>query len=72
MAIGRDIAVTCFDRTEFIDLFRPAITVIEQPLDQMGQAAADLMLGRITRERAGPPERIQLNTRMLPADPVTR
>ncbi len=72
LAIGRDIAVTCFDRTEFIDLFRPAITVIEQPLDQMGQAAADLMLGRITRERAGPPERIQLNTRMLPADPVTR
>ena len=45
--IPDDIAFASFDETTWASLVDPAITVIEQPTDEIGQTATELLLNRI-------------------------
>jgi len=45
--IPADIAFASFDETTWASLVDPAITVIEQPTDEIGQTATELLLNRI-------------------------
>ena len=45
--IAEDVSVIGFDDIIFSKLVRPKLTVISQPMDEIGRAAADLVLARI-------------------------
>ena len=45
--IPHDLSVIAFDRMEWLDFLSPPITSIAQPVDEMGRAAAELMIERI-------------------------
>jgi LacI family transcriptional regulator len=45
--VPHDLAVVAFDDFEWADLFHPRLTVIAQPIQAMGEQAADLMLSRM-------------------------
>jgi LacI family transcriptional regulator len=47
----RDIAVVGFDDFTFADLFEPGITVVAQDAEQLGAAAAQVVLSRLDGDR---------------------
>lgn len=47
LSCPEDISVACFDDFPWADVFRPQLTTIAQPVQEIGEQAVDLMLGRI-------------------------
>lgn len=46
-SLPQDLSLVCFDDLEWMRFLRPGITAIAQPLNEMGRAAARLVLARI-------------------------
>ncbi len=53
LAIPQDIGLVVFDEFEFARLMEPPLTTVEQPVYDMGAAATDLLIRRITDGRSG-------------------
>jgi LacI family transcriptional regulator len=49
----RDLALATFDYFDWLDVFHPQLTSIVQPAYQIGYAAADLLIGRLTGQQRG-------------------
>lgn len=62
---GRTIALANFDNLEHLSVFGGSDVVVEQPMQELGQQAAALLLRRIGGDRQGFPESIRLGTRVL-------
>jgi LacI family transcriptional regulator len=62
----RDIAVVGFDDFTFADLFEPGITVVAQDAEQLGAAAAELVLSRLDGDRT------KARTTVLPTQLIAR
>jgi LacI family transcriptional regulator len=60
-----DIALICFDDFSAATLVSPAITVIQQPVIELGQRAAQMMLGRLKTTFASPPLKVVLSTQLV-------
>ncbi|MGN6145037.1 MAG: LacI family DNA-binding transcriptional regulator [Mesorhizobium sp.] len=52
--IPGDLSLVCFDDLDWMSFIRPGITAIAQPLIEMGEAAARLMLSRIDGDETEP------------------
>jgi LacI family transcriptional regulator len=64
--IPGDIALICFDDFSAATLVSPAITVIQQPVAELGKTAAHTMLNRLRLPSAKePPSAIMLQTRLI-------
>jgi LacI family transcriptional regulator len=72
MNIPEDISIIGFDYTEVLDVISPALTVVEQPVEKIGEAAARIMIKRIKGDYSGFPEKLQINTRLLLKDSVRK
>ena len=46
--IPRDVAISGFDDFQMADIFKPGITVVQQPAQELGRVAAELLFQRIT------------------------
>jgi DNA-binding LacI/PurR family transcriptional regulator len=59
--VPQDIAVASFDDVEYFRFSNPPVTAVAQPLDEIGQAAAELMLQRLSSKvKTGKRQRIRL------------
>lgn len=47
LVIPRDIAVISFDDHDIFRIFKPAITVIEQPIEEIAKAAIEMLINNI-------------------------
>ncbi|MFF5516338.1 substrate-binding domain-containing protein [Streptomyces coeruleorubidus] len=56
--IPRDVAVTGFDDVELASYTYPALTTIRQPMREMGETAARLLLDHVRRSPEAEPSRI--------------
>jgi LacI family transcriptional regulator len=65
LRIPEDISFVGFDHFEAIDVVEPPLTVIEQPIERIGQLAAELALKRIRGDYADFPATVKLNTKMV-------
>lgn len=65
LRIPEDISLIGFDHFKPIDVIEPPLTVIEQPIEKIGHAAAELLLKRIQGDFADFSQTITLNTKML-------
>ena len=64
ISIPKDMAFIGFDNSMFLDALTPKLTIIEQPLEQLGTMAASRILSRL--EKAGePPMTIKLNAHLV-------
>jgi LacI family transcriptional regulator len=70
--IPEDLSVIGFDHFSGLDVVRPALTVIEQPLDEIGKTAGELMLKRIKGDYTDFPQIVKLKTRMVIRDSVQK
>ena len=64
-----DISVSSFDDFPWADVFQPNLTTIAQPVEAIGEQAAQLILERIARRgEHHPPRRIVLSGRLMVRD----
>jgi LacI family transcriptional regulator len=64
LRIPEDVSFIGFDHFEAIDVVEPPLTVVEQPIERMGQLAAQLILKRIQGDYTEFPAIVKLNTKM--------
>jgi LacI family transcriptional regulator len=62
--IPGEISFVGFDNLEWTELVEPGISVIDQPVYEMGRQAAQMLIGRLHGEQGGP-QRITLPARFL-------
>lgn len=62
--IPRALSLVAFDDTPWMQLFTPAVTVVEQPAYELGTAAARVLFERIGQPDH-PPQRVQLACRLI-------
>lgn len=55
--VGQELSVVGFDRLDPIFLFKPELTVIQQPIEQMAREAADLLLRRMRSDFSDYPKK---------------
>ena len=58
LKIPRDVAVVGFDDVEVASYTYPALTTVRQPMREMGEAAARLLLDHVRRSPEAAPSRI--------------
>jgi LacI family transcriptional regulator len=59
MSVPRDVALVSFDDFEWADVFHPRLTVIAQPIDEMGTQAVRMLMERLADPEL-PPRTVQL------------
>lgn len=60
-----DLAFICFDDFSAATLVTPAITVVQQPVTEIGQRGALMMLGRLKESNGKEPVRVTLATKFV-------
>ncbi len=65
--IPEDISIIGFDDIPQASLIYPKLTTVRQPLEQMGQVAAQMLVERI-EERSRPPQRVTMATQLVVRD----
>lgn len=60
-----DVSVLGVDAFEWQAVFRPRLTVVDQPAQAMGRKAAELLVERVTGQYEGPARRILLSTDLI-------
>jgi DNA-binding LacI/PurR family transcriptional regulator len=69
IAIPRNVSVVCFDDVRWARYLQPPLTVVAQPTEEMGRAAAELLL---TRLDAPKPKVFRPVTRIFPPVLIVR
>jgi LacI family transcriptional regulator len=64
LRIPRDLALVGFDDLDWTTLVDPPLTVVSQPVGDLGRVAGERLLARIGGED-GPPRRVRLATRLI-------
>lgn len=65
LRIPEDIALICFDDFSAATLVSPTITVIQQPVAELGQRAAQMLLDRLSQPEQSPPCKVVLPTQLV-------
>ena len=60
-----DISVACFDDFPWSDVFQPQLTTVAQPVQAIGEQAANLLLDRLAGNREAPPRKLMLKGRLM-------
>jgi LacI family transcriptional regulator len=63
-----DVSVSSFDDFPWADVFQPNLTTIAQPVQAIGEQAAQLILDRIAHRNERPPRRVVLTGRLMIRD----
>lgn len=64
LRVPQDLALAAFDDEPWTSLVNPGLTVVAQPVDQIGHEAMSLLFDRI-RTPAAPPRIVQLTSRLI-------
>jgi len=60
-----DISVACFDDFPWADVFRPHLTTVAQPVQAIGEYAANLLLDRLSGKADESPRRLVIQGRLI-------
>jgi LacI family transcriptional regulator len=70
ISIPDNLSFIGFDNLGIADIVKPSLTMIEQPMHEMGKEAARLLLQRIEKEEIGFPKDIRLKARLIERNSV--
>lgn len=68
--IPEQLSIVGFDRFELSDVIKPSITLVEQPVDEIGKTAANLVLKRLKGDFTDYPQRIVLDAKIVDNDSI--
>lgn len=72
LVIPDDFSIIGFDNQELAMVVRPKLTVISQPIQEIGKQAANLLLNRLTYKENVEPQTINLNTTLIEGGSVKK
>jgi LacI family transcriptional regulator len=72
LSIPQDISIIGFDHFELVDIIQPKLTVIEQPIEKMGEMIGKLILEQIKNEFENRYTTVELETNLLLRDSVKK
>lgn len=67
-----ELSIIGFDNQQLARIVKPALTIVVQPIQAIGETAAALLLKRLRDDRAGFPAIQRLKTRLVPGESVKR
>ena len=67
-----ELSIIGFDNQQLARLVKPALTIVVQPIQSIGETAAALLLKRLSDDRAGFPAIYRLKTSLVPGESVKR
>lgn len=71
ISIPEQISFIGFDNLHFSSVIQPKLTIVTQPLEEIGQNAAEILLSKLTKDESEIGARvITLSTGMIPGDSV--
>jgi len=65
LRVPEDLGIMGFDDISYASLPQIMLTTVRQPLNEMGAAAASLLIDQIKNGRAGPPPQVILETELM-------
>lgn len=65
LRVPEDMALIGFDAFDFATVFKPELSVVQQPMREIGDMVADLMVKRLNAEESFSPMKIQLNAQLI-------
>lgn len=66
LRIPEDIAVVCFDDHELFNLYRPEITAIQQPIEEIAKTAVDILMTEMgASKRKARQRQMEINARLI-------
>ncbi|MFW5980745.1 MAG: LacI family DNA-binding transcriptional regulator [Halanaerobiaceae bacterium] len=69
--IPRDLSLIGFDDImQLSRVFKPSLSIVSQPMEEIGETAANLLLKRLSGDYSNYPEHIKLRTEVLKKDSV--
>jgi LacI family transcriptional regulator len=72
LVIGEDISVFGYDQVEFFRILNPQLSVVVQPMDEIGLKAAELLVKRMSGDYSGYPMISRLKTDMIVTDSIKK
>lgn len=71
--IPNELAVVCFDDHDIFRLYIPDISVVQQPVEEMGRKAVHLLMDQLSKERTGSKEQqLRLNAKFVARESTSR
>jgi LacI family transcriptional regulator len=70
--VPRDLSLVAFDDTSWATFLDPPLTTISQPTDQLGTAAANLLIDRVEERYSGPARSIVLQPQLMDRASIAR
>ncbi len=67
LAVPRDVSLIGFDDVDWMTMVRPAVTVVDQPVYELGKRAAEQLMARIEGD-IGPARHVLLDTDLIVRD----
>jgi len=65
-----EISIIGFDNLQMYKIIKPSLSIVIQPMEQLGEAAADIMLRRLQGDKGDFPSIIRLKAKLLMRDSV--
>ncbi|MFT3850999.1 MAG: LacI family DNA-binding transcriptional regulator [Propionivibrio sp.] len=72
MRVPDELSIIGFDNQQLARIVKPALTIVVQPIQSIGEIAAALLLKRLRDDRAGFPAIHRLKTRLVMGESVKR
>jgi LacI family transcriptional regulator len=70
LSVPRELSLIAFDDTPWATFLDPPLTTIGQPTDQLGSAAATLLIDRVEDRYRGPARSIVLEPQLIDRDSI--
>lgn len=72
LAVPEDVSVVGYDDIESAAYLRPALTTVHQPIEEMGEAAARLLIERLNRRRRSGSQEVLLKAELVVRESTAR
>jgi DNA-binding LacI/PurR family transcriptional regulator len=63
--VPNDVSVVGIDDITLAGLFNPPLTTVRQPIEELGEAAVDLLAERLSGEETGPPRHVVMDPTLV-------
>jgi DNA-binding LacI/PurR family transcriptional regulator len=70
--IPDEISIIGFDYFEMTKLILPRLTIVSQPMNEIGREAAQILLRRLRQDKKGFPSLIRLKTEFIMGDSIKK
>jgi LacI family transcriptional regulator len=70
--VPRDVSLVCFDDVQHLAIVAPFLTVVDQPAEQMAEAATSMLLERIRHEAGSKPRAVKFPGQLIVRSSVAR